>query len=112
MPRFRLRTLLLTVVLIGSACGYGVHETSILRARSDWLWRHRKELPAGYLFFKADPALAYGDKRQQPSPLRFWLGDESHDTIWVTDEDPTAVKQQAVVLFPEADVRVIDQFLY
>lgn len=99
--QFRLRALLVGVVLIGSACGYFAHEWHVVTARKEWLARH----PQG-MFDVDDTIIDHNGKPiRPPEPtvpfIRRWLGDEPTKYLVVeTREDD----KSAMELFPEARI--------
>jgi hypothetical protein len=100
--QFRLRTLLIGVVLIGSACGYFGHESRIVQERKNWLsvhpfmFIHEDERRFAYCF-------AAGNENRSPSQLRLWLGDEDCRVLYLFDSVTDALKR-AAAMFPEADL--------
>lgn len=90
--QFRLRTLLVGVVLIGSAFGYVVHETRIVAARKEWLATHLGS------YYRLKP-LAAKSGGADISMIRRILGDEPRDFISVSAESEIPI---AHGLFPEA----------
>jgi hypothetical protein len=90
--QFRLRTLLIAVVLLGSACGYVAHEASIVRARQKWFGSHDQPLT----IIHWNPA----HPERGPSALRRWLGDKEYPTIQTEPKDV----DEAERLFPKADL--------
>lgn len=91
--QFRLRTLLIGVVLIGGASGYVAHEVRIVAARKSWIAAH----PVPMALF---PLLKEGDGHQVPL-IRRWLGDEKQGFVLVDSKEEIAT---AEALFPEANI--------
>lgn len=91
--QFRLRTLLVGVVLIGGACGYVARDWRIVAARKAWLAGHRKDTVVLFNSLK-NPALSW--------PRRV-LGDQVTAEIIVTPQDEMAAHE----LFPEAEVHAV-----
>jgi hypothetical protein len=102
--QFRLRTLLIVVVVVAIPCAYVAREAKIVAERRAWLEAHGSTQPYdpsdGYL----PPPVVQGDSNKSPSMIRIWLGDEPHSIILIGHS--TAVEQAAAAaLFPEADIR-------
>jgi hypothetical protein len=95
--QFRLRTLLLGVVLIGSACGNIAHKARIVAERKTWLAAHPQRM--------YDVTTALPDGRFGPPPkttisrLRQWLGD--HPCAFIIAYSINE-KSDGKRLFPEA----------
>jgi hypothetical protein len=88
--QFRLRTLLIGVVLLGAACGYVAREARIVAARRNWLTRHRADSYDEFLDLSTEPMLP---------PVRRLLGDERAGLMVVRNPaDEVTAKE----LFPEA----------
>lgn len=96
--QFRLRTLLVAVVLIGSLCGYVGHEWRIVVARRQWLQQHRQP----YVQSMVDP------ESEQPTILwvRLVLGDRVYYDMLLDDESD---RERAEELFPEAAVVEVER---
>lgn len=104
--QFRLRTLLVGVVLLSIPCAYVGHEWRIVAARKAWIARYRPYFstittrPAGGPW-QSQP-------EEAPSAIRRLLGDEHYYAIEVPaiDEDIVSdeVLSEAKALFPEAFV--------
>jgi len=92
--QFRLRTLLIGVVLTGAACGYFAHEASIVRARRDWLKGHD-------YFFAPYTCLAKENPEARPSIIRRLLGDTAESFVFVPSNSEA---DEAMALFPEAKI--------
>lgn len=94
--QFRLRTLLIAVVLIGSVCAYVAHEYQIVAARREWLKEH--PLAGERIAFKVDrssvPAVPF---------VRRLLGDEPVPYLFVPHR---AEYESTKKLFPEAYLKV------
>ena len=93
--QFRLSTLLVAVVLIGSACGYVAHEARFVAARKAFLSRRRA------WFFGQNPFTIPA----KPPLIRRWLGDQSYAIVELDDEDEVP---EADSLFPEARLIIRD----
>jgi len=94
------------VVLLSIPLGYFAHEAKIVQSRTDWLANHQNSariITAEPLheFYPAHP-----DK--VPSVVRRWLGDKQYWSIIVASESDL---RQATVLFPEADVILVEPIL-
>jgi hypothetical protein len=99
--QFGLRTLLIGVVLIGSAFGYVAHEAQIVAARTDWRVRHP---PYEHVHCHVNH-IARRDPAADPTFVRRWLGDRPTEQIYLfepSDGNP----QEVAKLFPEASVMV------
>jgi hypothetical protein len=104
--QFRLRTLLIGTAVLGSACGYVVHEAKIVAQRSVWLDAHGMDML--YLESMGGDSLFHsGDRDQEPSRIRLLLGDVSYHRIILNDAMPIAEKKAAAAIFPESDVYVV-----
>lgn len=92
--QFRLRTLVVGVVLIGAACGYVGQEYRIAAARRDWLQRHPQP----------DRVWGIDNRLSPPLPwIRHMMGDRLRQNIVVATEPE---QQSARRLFPEGEIWV------
>jgi hypothetical protein len=100
--QFRLRTLLMGVVLLAVLCAYVAHEAAIVAARRAWLAAHH----AAAFDESAGPAHpSHPDKA--PTAIRRWLGDKIFSTVWVhVDADLLG----AQTLFPEAEIVSVERW--
>ena len=88
--QFRLRTLLIGVVLIGSACGYVAHEGRLVRERRVMFTRYFKQ------------AWFFSDVENDLPITRRWLGDVDIGEILFTSSLPQSDRARIVEAFPEA----------
>lgn len=98
--QFRLRTLLVGVVLLSIPCAYLGHEAAIVAARKEWLVRHEQ------MFLGGGSTFVIPAPQSQPAALpliRRLLGDEPQN--WIAVSNPDDLKQ-AKELFPEAEIVV------
>jgi hypothetical protein len=95
----RLRTLLVGVVLLGSACGYVAREARIVAAR--------KAFPS-WAAVTALPPYMSPHPENGPSALRRWLGDREYILVEVATAGDVPA---AEAVFPEAGVEVRDAYL-
>lgn len=123
--QFRLRTLLVSVVLVGAACGYVAHEASIVQARRNWaavhllgqvdsIWVAAKSLDPqrststpfslGIDDCHTPRIVVRGDPAKLPGFLRRWLGDSGVEAIELLRGSPPADLEQIPTLFPEATI--------
>jgi hypothetical protein len=97
--QFRLRTLLIGVVLVAIPCGYVAHEWRIVAERKTWLLDHPQPM------FSVDIAVfdGNGNVESPPEPtiprLRQWLGDEPTKYV---EARSSGEEKAARKLFPEA----------
>ena len=115
--QFRLRTLLVGVVLLSLPCAYFARrEARIVAARKNWLDSHRREMDRctlmaahGVLWWPKG-RLPEEDQQlyQTPSRIRLWLGDVACVKIAVRRSASTAEQIEAESLFPEAFIIVVD----
>lgn len=96
--QFRLRTLLVGIILIGAAC-HVAHEWQTVAARRAWITAH-KSAWRGDSYTRA--VTGFPDKR--PSIIRRVLGDQQYTWLIVTSPEDVAEAQS---LFPEACVGMI-----
>lgn len=94
--QFRLRTLLVGVVLISVPLAYVAHEARIVAERKAWVAAHPTR---AFL-----TTVKKGDRRQIPL-IRHLLGDEQQSMVVVVTEDQI---QMAQSLFPEADIAFVN----
>jgi hypothetical protein len=100
--QFRLRTMLIGIVLLAPACAYFAHEAQIVRERKAWLETNRRWQEYALMWrFNFNISAANPDKC--PSLTRRWLGDKPV-TLIVVDPDSEVDLQSASELFPEAVV--------
>jgi hypothetical protein len=103
--QFSLRTLLIFVMLLAVTCGYVCRQVEIVAARKAWLESHPwdlanpDEIGPGRLM--PLPVRYAGDKDQEPSLIRRWLGDVSADEVEVSTAEDEATARS---LFPEAQI--------
>ena len=90
--QFRLRTMLIAVVLVSIPCGYVAHEWRIVAARKAWLVRNGVDSPWDFV----DP------DRKLPLVRRL-LGDEYHDLL-IVESRKSLDGSEAAKLFPEAEL--------
>lgn len=95
--QFRLRTMLVGVVLIGAACSYAVHESRLVEARRDWLKNHPRIPSVSWEEAEID--------RRAPSVplLRRVLGDKGYAYIFVRSAAEAKTVRE---LFPEAATNI------
>jgi hypothetical protein len=74
--QFRLRTLLIGVMLLSVAAAYVRWQAKIVSERTAWLAEHEQYgLIGGHTF---TPGFAAGREGEAPSLIRRWLGDKPH----------------------------------
>jgi len=93
--QFRLRTLLIGVVVLSIPCAYVASEEAIVLARNAWLKAHSQSinLTIGKIY--------EGNEQEGPGMVRRWLGDEPQDLVDVLNPQPGDL-ENARRLFPEA----------
>lgn len=104
--QIRLRTLLIGVVLLGSAFGYVAHEARIVRARKNFFaareqrYDSRTLMQMGWRSLRGD-FVVFGDKTSSPGLVRRWLGDQPVDMIFAERGERV---DEIARLFPEAAI--------
>jgi hypothetical protein len=97
--QFRLRTLLVGVVLLSIPCAYVANQWRIVAARRNWLEQHPQPM------FTVDITVIGNDGKEVPQPeptvppIRRWLGDEPTKYV---DVRSSAEEKAARQIFPEA----------
>jgi hypothetical protein len=115
--QFRLRTLLIGVALLSTACGFVAHEAKIVRERNAMI-EHIGEVhgdaevsPDGILgppqgiSPECAMEIQRGDHSRRPSALRIWLGDQLMESIEMKQRWSTASEAKEIgKIFPESQV--------
>jgi hypothetical protein len=102
--QFRLRTLLIGVALIGTACGYVAHEWRIVAARKAYYMANL--CIVNELWGTDLRVVVKGDPLRQPSLIRRLLGDSSRPSLEIPANYPPAFTAETQLLFPEATLLV------
>ncbi len=101
--QFRLRTLFAVVTMAAVACAYVAHEWRIVRDRRNWLSNHH-QYPMPPSMWGLGQSKSESNPSAGPPLLRRWLGDATHDCVWVFAGFPDTDVDEAKALFPEAQV--------
>ncbi len=101
--QFRLRTLFVVVTIVAVACAYLAHEWRIVRDRRNWLLNHY-QYPMPPSMWSIGQPESEQNPSAGPSMVRRWLGDASHDYVWVFAGFPDTDVVEAKAQFAEAQV--------
>ncbi len=102
--QFGLKTFLVAVTLFALLCAYAAREYGTVVKRRDWLASHRVTVEIDITDAKYFHKLARADASQNQGWVRLQLGDAQHNHIFIPAGAPQATVQEAVALFPEAEI--------
>ena len=99
--QFRLRTLLIGVVVLAIPCGYVANQGRIVAARRNWLEQHPQPMFTVEITVIGDDGKVVSPPEPTVPPVRRWLGDEPTKFLSVRN---SAEESAATQLFPESRI--------